>query len=47
MFVHTGGDCGGIRLAMLDDDSEEVSNILDSGGVVERKRMAVLKTGTE
>jgi hypothetical protein len=32
---------------MLDEDNEEVSNILDSGDVVEKRRMAVLKTGTE
>jgi hypothetical protein len=30
-----------------DEKNDEVSNMLDSNGVEEKKRMAVLKTGTE
>jgi hypothetical protein len=30
-----------------DEKNDEVSNMLDNNGVVEKKRMAVLKTGTE
>jgi len=32
---------------MLDEENKEVSNMLDSGDDVEKKRMAVLRTGTE
>jgi hypothetical protein len=32
---------------MLNEDNEEVWNMLDNVGVVEKWRMAVLRTGTE
>jgi hypothetical protein len=32
---------------MLDEENDRVSNMPDSNGVVEKKRLAVVKKGTE
>ena len=42
--VHTGGGWGGVRLDMLDEDSDEEANMLDRD---EEKRVAVRQTGAE